>query len=442
MPRQTTLSVVCLSTGRGASMVYEGNCSTAYVLCVGDAPVVLFGIGYGVTRQCLRYFGTIPTNIAVFSNRSHMSAELPVVIAVEGRKGRHPRIVASETVMMRLMQHRLAEMHSRAAFGVPGEGGVCDFVNLQTDESSPTVPYRLPDFPSVSLVAFDAVSSLESSCGFVVLHHGSPVLALTGDCAYDAQRYQEVLRMAPVVIVDGRKKGSPDHASFADITRAVDDCRSNGGGPRRVFIGQYGAPADAPPVVSGATVLPIVEGAVVELSEGVCIGDAEELLVPPAPSAIDMCESTKTVCCDRSEGEEAPSSFVMRMAHTGGGGGQDALHEGSSCRRGRGAGIGDWQCGGKEAVIVPEANLGSIGVSAAFEEYMQRAYCALQRYPTQEGGVSGVVQMRSNNTNAPRGPNEAPPSRAQSAEVPNRPRGEESTKHTTGYTCRFTALKT
>ncbi|ESL11213.1 hypothetical protein TRSC58_01043 [Trypanosoma rangeli SC58] len=267
MRRDAQFSVVCLGTGKGASTVYDGSCSPGYVLCVNDRPLILFGAGYGVTRQCLRYFGVVPSNIFVFSNRSHMSAELPVIIAVESRSGRRLRIIASEAVMARLREHRLAEVRSRLEDVRAADGGsVCDFVAMPCCGALPganLLPYCLPEVESVSLVVFDA-SATEASCGVAVSQNGVSLVALTGDCAYNPELHHTILRMAPVVILDGRHKASRDHAGFANILHAVANC---GVPPQRVFIGQYGQPWEAPPVVKGSVVFPIVEGAVVALGE-------------------------------------------------------------------------------------------------------------------------------------------------------------------------------
>ncbi|ORC86209.1 putative periplasmic protein [Trypanosoma theileri] len=282
MDSNTKLSILCLGTGKGASMVYDGNCSPGYVLYADDRPIILFGAGYGVTRQCLRYCGVIPSNIFLFSNRSHMSAELPVIIAVESRKARRLRIITGEKVMTQIKLHRLSEVHSR--IDINGDGGsiFCDFVALPdltvhaAVEATVTqsLSYHLPDTTAgVSLVVFHTPAT-DASNGVILLHHGVPVLALTGDCAYSAEKHQEILRMAPVVILDGRQKSSRDHASFADIIDTVERCEV---APQRVFIGQYGLPLEAPPVVRGGAVAPIVEGAVVSLGEHPSLKDVNDL---------------------------------------------------------------------------------------------------------------------------------------------------------------------
>ncbi|KAH9600065.1 hypothetical protein LSM04_000487 [Trypanosoma melophagium] len=270
MDSNTKLSILCLGTGKSASMVYDGNCSPGYVLYADDRPIILFGAGYGVTRQCILYCGVIPSNIFLFSNRSHMSAELPVIIAVESRKSRRLRIIAGEKVMTQIKLHRLSEVHSRMDIGDGGGAGFCDFVTLPdlgvhtALEATVTesLAYHLLDTASgVSLIVFHTPAT-DASNGVIVLHHGVPVVVLTGDCAYDAEKHQEILCMAPVVILDGRQKSSRDHASFTEIINAVESCEMT---PQRVFIGQYGLPLEAPPVVRGSVVAPIVEGAVVSL---------------------------------------------------------------------------------------------------------------------------------------------------------------------------------
>ncbi|EKF38359.1 hypothetical protein MOQ_001431 [Trypanosoma cruzi marinkellei] len=305
MRHDTQFSVVCLGTGKGASMVYDGNCSPGYVLCIDNHPVILFGAGYGVTRQCLRYFGVIPLNIFIFSNRSHMSAELPVIIAVESCKGRRLRIVASEAVMSCIWEHRLAEIHSRIKdFKADNRDGVCDFVAIPSSGIPPDLnlpPYHLPGVAAVSLLVFDT-SAAEASCGVCVLQNGHPLVVLTGDCAYNPGLHCAILRMAPVAILDGRRNASRDHASFTDILRAVENC---GVVPRRVFIGQYGQPWEAPPVVKDGIVFPIVEGAVVVLGERLVVSRVS------MPSAVEK-EAENT---DKRDEVEVQPTALTRSRH-------------------------------------------------------------------------------------------------------------------------------
>ncbi|PWU90317.1 hypothetical protein C4B63_51g201 [Trypanosoma cruzi] len=306
MRHDTQFSVVCLGTGKGASMVYDGSSSPGYVLCVDEEPLILFGAGYGVTRQCLRYFGVIPSNIFIFSNRSHMSAELPVIIAVESCKGRRLRIVASEAVMSCIREHRLAEVRSRLDGVKAANGdGVCDFVAIPSPVVPPDAnlpPYHLPCVAAVSLLVFDT-SAAEASCGVCVSQNGVPLVVLTGDCAYNPVLHCAILRMAPVVILDGRRNASRDHASFTDILRAVENC---GVVPRRVFIGQYGQPWEAPPVVKGGVVFPIVEGAVVALGER------------PAVTRVSMASAVEKGAENkvRKDEDEVRSTAWTRARHT------------------------------------------------------------------------------------------------------------------------------
>ncbi|KAG8346619.1 hypothetical protein TRVL_02558 [Trypanosoma vivax] len=269
MSGQVALSAVCLGTGTESTMVYEGKCSAAYVLCANGRPVVLFGAGYGVVRQCLRYFGVVPPTIAVFSSSPHTSAELPVIIATENRKGTRLHIVAGEKVMSRLKRHQLDFLCCKGLCDASSsrEGCLHRFVALPASTPAPAAcssQHQVADATAVSFAAFE-IEATEACNAFVVYHHGVPVLAMTGDCAYDIDRHQRILQMAPVVILDGQQVGSQEHSSFANIGEAVDRYIEAGKTPPRVFIGHYGKTANAPLPARDGIVSLITEGEVVTL---------------------------------------------------------------------------------------------------------------------------------------------------------------------------------
>src|SRR4051812_35626714 len=103
--------LLCLGTGIGYSYVYEGVCSSSYVLSVDGHPAVLVGCGGGTVQQCLRTVGFIPSVVLIHNNRSHCAAELPVLLAVEAAKGRRLTVIAEIGVCVRLQAHRLGELH-------------------------------------------------------------------------------------------------------------------------------------------------------------------------------------------------------------------------------------------------------------------------------------------------------------------------------------------
>ena len=71
-------------------MVYEGHCSSAFVLRVNHVPVLLIDIGFGVVRQCRALAQSIPKYIYVTHNHGDHAAELPICAAVE----KHVTVVA------------------------------------------------------------------------------------------------------------------------------------------------------------------------------------------------------------------------------------------------------------------------------------------------------------------------------------------------------------
>nr|CCC95076.1 conserved hypothetical protein [Trypanosoma congolense IL3000] len=492
MPHQGNFSLVCLGTGKGVSMVYSGNCSAAYVLCAGDTPIILFGAGYGVTRQCLRYFGTIPGNIVIFSNRSHVAAELPVVIGVESHNRRRLRVIASEAVMTQLKERRLVEVHPRAISTTSEVSDACELIALKAAEpGTPSPPHHLVDFPSISLSAFNALSTWSGASGFVVLHNNTPLVALTGDCAFDAQRYRAIVRMAPVVVVDGRKGGSLDHASFADITRTVNECQSRGEAPQMVLVGHYGEPAGAPPVVPGNIVLPIVEGAVVELSTKVRITDGKNKFnchsavplhvadvpalqhveggplvsnpnsfdLPFGPGAPDQHESTDLVKqitmnedftgrnADVSQGGTGGANQAPLMISGEGERQCNAAHELSGVSGDNtSVSAGAQRC--ERRVLSPESreSLRGTGGVVTFEECVQRAQRALQRFSEQGRIMSSTADssavISGGNASDSRTFDGKLIGKASSIEIIDTTQCGTSRSSGVWYTCRFTVLTT
>ncbi len=84
------IDLICLGVGAGKSMVYEGQCSSAFILRVNLQPVLLLDIGFGVVRQCLALAHCIPRHIYVTHNHGDHAAELPICAAVE----KHVTVVA------------------------------------------------------------------------------------------------------------------------------------------------------------------------------------------------------------------------------------------------------------------------------------------------------------------------------------------------------------
>lgn len=86
----TIIDMICLGVGAGKSMVYEGHCSSSFVLRIDREPVLLLDIGFGVVRQCRALVQSIPKCIYVTHNHGDHAAELPICVAIE----KHVTVVA------------------------------------------------------------------------------------------------------------------------------------------------------------------------------------------------------------------------------------------------------------------------------------------------------------------------------------------------------------
>jgi hypothetical protein len=279
---ERSVSLVVLGTGHGSSMVYGGVCSAAYVLCVDKDPVLLIGAGYGVVQQCLKYFGRIPSDVFVSSNRSHVAAELPVVLAREAnRRGEPLRLLGHSSVLQRIESHRLAELHdvmATRADGIETLVQMCHVPPLQQDdEYEHANGIVLQDAPGISVRSF-ATATSEASAGVAVYcshSGGARLFAVCGDSRDPRMLFQKFnLDKFHVVVLDGRKEHSTDHGSFEEIFSLEDDAsfHMHVGEPQepsrsplqRWFIGHYGGVEDAPTLLGRRSrIQPVVEGSVI-----------------------------------------------------------------------------------------------------------------------------------------------------------------------------------
>lgn len=109
------LTLTVLGTGAGATAVYSGEPSSAFVLSVNGTPVLLADVGLGTVQQCVRLVGSLPACVYVSHNHTDHAGELPVLLAVEAARAATKHVYAHPDVARRLQQHRLHELHSTGA---------------------------------------------------------------------------------------------------------------------------------------------------------------------------------------------------------------------------------------------------------------------------------------------------------------------------------------
>lgn len=206
--KSSPLSLHILGTGRGASHVYDGDCSTAMVLCRAGEPVLLVDLGLGVTRACRECFGGIPAQVLVTHNHSDHAGELPVVLLVEAAAGRRLTVFAECEVARRLQAHRLAEHHEQY-----DPATLADWRTAEPGQ-------RLSLAPDIE-IEFVRARHTEHCCGFLLYRDGQVLLGYSGDSAVDRALYTR-LAAARTRLYDARADTSRGHATFAELADWLD----------------------------------------------------------------------------------------------------------------------------------------------------------------------------------------------------------------------------
>lgn len=192
-----------IGSGAGASYLYDGLCSSSFMLTDNGKPFCLVDIGFGVTQKVLETFGAFPQNLIVTHNHSDHAGELPVVLRVEQAQGRLMKVFAESQVAQQLKTQRLGE-HLEVA-------NADDLADWQTPLETQSVLL----YQDLTIAFYPGIHSVRS-CGFIIRQQGQAVLAYTGDSIFDSAFYQ-CLAKADVFIMDARKQPNRWHASFAEV---------------------------------------------------------------------------------------------------------------------------------------------------------------------------------------------------------------------------------
>jgi phosphoribosyl 1,2-cyclic phosphodiesterase len=221
------VSLIPLGTGAGSTAVLHGQPSSGFAIQVGDQYPLLVDLGMGIARQALKQCGEIPENVFISHNHSDHSGDLPVVAMKFFQAGRKLRIFSAPEVAERLRRHRLHEFQ---------EAGYSPEDLAQWVETPEGLETGIA--ADLSLVPYRGLHS-ETSFGFVLLYQGSPILGYSADSAYYPDLYRR-LAQAPVLILDGRKNSTRDHASLEEILRFEPTVTS------RIYVIHYGTAEEAP----------------------------------------------------------------------------------------------------------------------------------------------------------------------------------------------------
>lgn len=197
------LSLLILGVAGGAGHVYEGCCSSSFLILKNEKPFCLVDLGLGVTRTLKSYGFDIPDKVIITHNHTDHAGELPVVLRVEEAKGRQLQIYSAKPVSGRLQKHRLAE-HAE----------LYESTNLAKWLSpSPHEQIALSDELSITFIP---AQHSECCFGFVVSNNDTPLIGYTADSGFNKELYDTVSK-CQVAIYDAREQGNKWHASFDEV---------------------------------------------------------------------------------------------------------------------------------------------------------------------------------------------------------------------------------
>ncbi|WP_019621394.1 MBL fold metallo-hydrolase [Amphritea japonica] len=205
-PNYEQISLLVLGVSGGAGHVYDGSCSSSFLILKNDEPVALIDLGLGVIRSLNHYGYSLPDTVVITHNHTDHSGELPVVLRVEEARGRLLNIVAAAPVSERLREHRMAE-HAELY-------QASDLANWLSPESEVETPLI-----DNLYITFHATRHSELCFGFVISRLSgtkkTPLIGYTGDSGCFPSLYNKISRCM-VSVFDARLKGNKWHAAIEE----------------------------------------------------------------------------------------------------------------------------------------------------------------------------------------------------------------------------------
>ncbi|CAK8988397.1 unnamed protein product [Durusdinium trenchii] len=212
MDAENPVTLRCLGCGAGKTAIYDDEASSSWALTMNGKAFFLADLGIGVCRSAMQHLGEIPCTIFISHNHSDHAGELPVVLAVEGvQRKRRMQVLAAPEVLSRLQTYRMHELESSG---------------LHLDQLATWTPTpeeeTLQVDTQVGLLKLTSFRSRHSeTCFGARLEIGELCIGWTADSGY-APRLMDALSVkCQLLIVDARKDGSAEHASFQDIVEYV-----------------------------------------------------------------------------------------------------------------------------------------------------------------------------------------------------------------------------
>lgn len=200
------IKLTCLGVGRGSSYVLRGIPSSSFVISIDNAPFLLVDCGAGVALQYIKHFGTkAPQYIYLTHNHLDHTGDFPVTL-FEFFKWRNQavNVCGHADVLSLVDKHRLHEFYESNV-------DVDSMVNWKPQNQSNEIELT----PDIKLNIFKSQHTYVCH-GFNFIVEGKNILAYTGDSGFNQNVYDNVSKAA-TAIVDGRKNGTFEHASFDEI---------------------------------------------------------------------------------------------------------------------------------------------------------------------------------------------------------------------------------
>ncbi|MEM7276503.1 MAG: MBL fold metallo-hydrolase [Pseudomonadota bacterium] len=174
------------------------------MLTENGRPLLQVDAGFGVVRTFRKNFSEPSCPILITHNHSDHAAELPVLGALLYKAGIREALLAEQSVLTRLVEHRLHELRSTGL----SLDSFFDFHAINGPEK-----HSLTRDFEIELIH---AKHSERSFGFILYHEEKAIFSASSDSGYSNSLYRK-LSQAPIVMLDGREQGNHDHASFSDI---------------------------------------------------------------------------------------------------------------------------------------------------------------------------------------------------------------------------------
>jgi len=201
--------IICLGVGNGSSHVIKGLPSTAFVILKDDKPFILVDCGLGVVKSFLDLYSAelIPEYIYLSHNHTDHTGDLPVLLALYSKfRNGKPKIFGHQDVLEIVKMHRIHELC------VKGENYDDYATWINNDDNNEIFVEKG--------VRFEIFLSQHSYLcyGFRFFVDNVNILSYTADSGFNTGVYV-ALGSPAVIVVDGRDKGSFEHASLEEIDK-------------------------------------------------------------------------------------------------------------------------------------------------------------------------------------------------------------------------------